>query len=279
VFALQAMTKEPKALLLVDEPEISLHPQAQRALVGLIRKLPNQSIVATHSSNILDRADPRTLLRLHRDATSVVAKKTAALTDDDATWLVRFANPLTTEACFARKVILVEGYSDRIVLQRLARRLGRDLDAEGVSVLSLDGGSGVGAHIALLGKTGLDLGILGLCDEDKEELWIKEVSKAGIPVSDRASLGFEGFFVCVRDLEQEFIRALGIAAVQALIAAENETSSFAKFAAQPAHSGAPLDEQLRRFLHGRNVRWAAPLADAIDLKTIPGPLNDLFSRL
>ncbi len=278
-FALQAMTKSPKAILLVDEPEISLHPQAQRALISLIRKLPNQAIVATHSSNVLDRADPRNIMRLVRELRSVSARRPATLSEEDARWLARFANPQTAEACFARRVVLVEGYSDRLVILGLAQRLGRDLDAEGVSVLSLEGGSGIAAHLALLGKAGLAVEVLGLCDEDKEANWILEVSKAGIPVTDRATLTAAGFFVCVKDLEQEFIRSLGLEAVQALIAAEGEAQVFARFATQPAQATAALDEQLRRFLHGASVRWAVPLADAIDLKAIPGPLNDLLKRL
>lgn len=277
-FALQAMAREPKALLLVDEPEISLHPQAQRALVGLIRRLPNQSILATHSSSVLDRADLRTLVRLHRATASVEAAHAGALTEEQATRLARFANPQTTEACFARKVIFVEGYSDRIILLQLAQRLQRDLDAEGVSVLSLEGGAGIGAHLSLLGPTGIGLRVLGLCDEDKETHWIKELNKAGIAASDRASLKVAGFFVCASDLEQEFIRALGIAGTEAVIAHEGQAHDFAKFAAQPQQAGLVLEEQLRRYLHNANTRWAAPLVAALDLTAIPGPLAELLAN-
>src|SRR5579862_3096764 len=53
VFAIE-LAQQPGTFLLVDEPEISLHPQSQRALMSALRALDAQMIVATHSSNLLD---------------------------------------------------------------------------------------------------------------------------------------------------------------------------------------------------------------------------------
>lgn len=279
VFALRSLIADPKAILLIDEPEISLHPQAQRALAAACLSLPNQSVIATHSSNILDRADFRKVVRLHQSSSGTVAARSAALTEPEARRLARFVNPLTAEACFARKVIFVEGYSDRVVLLQLAARLKRNLDAEGITVVSLDGGSALGTYLRLLGPQGLNLVALGLCDEDKEKRWISELSGAGIPVTDRASLEAAGFFVCVKDLEQEFVRALGLADAQTVIAAEGETNTFTNFQKQPAYAGKPLEEQLRSFLHKDATQWAIPLVDGLNLSSIPGPLDELFKRL
>src|SRR5206468_5227560 len=106
------------------------------ALTGVLRGHSNQSLIATHSSNVLDRADPRTIVRLARNP-AVEAIHASTLSDSDAKWLQRFANAQTAEAFFARKVVLVEGYSDRLALLTLARRKQRDVDAEGITVLSL----------------------------------------------------------------------------------------------------------------------------------------------
>lgn len=279
VFALRAMAQDSKAILLADEPEISLHPQAQRALSSAIHSLPNQVLIATHSSNILDRADARTIVRLSCSSTGVTASRATSLSAPDAERLSRFVNPQTMEACFARKVILVEGYSDRLVIINLAKELGKDLDAQGISVLCLHGGGAIGAHLQLLGKTGIGLEVLGLCDEDKEAQWKKELQKAGIPATDRATMNAQGFFVCVKDLEHEFIRVLGFAKIQSVIATEGEAGAFALFQSQPNQAGQPLDEQLRRFLHKDNIRWAVPLVKALDLTAIPNPLKELLGRL
>jgi hypothetical protein len=143
----------------------------------------------------------------------------------------------------------------------------------------MDGAGAVGTYLRLFGTAGLRLAVFGMCDEDKESKWLSELQKAGFPVSDRASMKAAGFMVCVKDLEQEFVRALGLGGAQAVISNEGETPIFAAFQKQPAYSGAPLDEQLRRFFQKDNIRWAAPLVDALNVKAIPGPLNDVISKL
>jgi hypothetical protein len=279
VFALKVIANDPKAILLVDEPEISLHPQAQRSLSTACRKLPNQSIIATHSPSILDRADMRGVVRLHGSKGAVTVARAAGLSNDEASRLARFVNPLTAEACFARKVVLVEGYSDRVALLHLANRLNRDLDAEGVSIIAMDGGGAVGTYLRLFGQTGLKLKVLGLCDEDQEANWLSQLQKAGIGATDRVSMKAAGFMVCVKDLEQEFVRALGLTSAQAITTSEGEAASFTAFQKQPAHSTAPLDEQLRRFFQREKIRWAVPLVEGLNLKAIPGPLNDLITQI
>jgi hypothetical protein len=153
------------------------------------------------------------------------------------------------------------------------------LDAEGVTIISIDGGGAVGTFLRLFGPSGLKLTVFGMCDEDKESKWISELQKAGYGAKDRVSMNADGFFVCVKDLEQEFVRAIGLTAAQSLIANEGEAAAFTAFQKQPAHSGVPVDEQLRRFLQKDKVGWAIPLVDALNLKAIPGPLNDLITKL
>lgn len=279
VFALEVIASEPKAILLIDEPEISLHPQAQRSLYSAIRRLPNQSITATHSPSILDRADLRTVVRLFPSNRSIASARASSLSDMEAIRLARFVNPLTAEGCFARRVVLVEGYSDRVAILHLATRLNRNLDAEGVAIVSMDGGSGLGTYMRLYGTTGLQLSMSGICDEDKEAKWISELQKAGYPVTDRLSLQAAGFEVCVKDLEHEMVKTLGITQAQSVIANEGESSAFAAFQKQPAQAAWPIDEQLRRFFQRDKVRWAVPLVEALDLNTIPGPLNDVILKL
>ena len=166
-----------------------------------------------------------------------------------------------------------------MALLHLASRLDRDLDAEGVTIIAMDGGGAIGTYLRLFGAAGLKLTVLGMCDEDKESKWISELQKASFAAKDRASMKAEGFMVCTKDLEQEFVRALGLAAAQAVISNDGEGSAFVAFQKQPAHSGAPLDEQLRRFFQKDKIRWAVPLVDALNLKAIPGPLNDLIGQI
>src|SRR4051812_4918943 len=99
-----------------------------------------------------------------------------------------------------RAVILVEGTSDRKAVEALARRRGRDLDAEGVAVVPMNGygnlprflGEHRGARIA------------GLYDAGEEQHFLRALGCA-----DRAELEQAGFYACTRDLEDELTRAVG----------------------------------------------------------------------
>jgi len=85
-----------------------------------------------------------------------------------------------------------------------------------------------------------------------------------------------GFFVCVEDLEDELIRALGIGGVGLVIEAEGDLPSFRRIQSQPAWRERTLEAQLRRFMgtkSGRKARYAGLLLDALDLERAPRPLE------
>jgi hypothetical protein len=87
-------------------------------------------------------------------------------------------------------------------------------------------------------------------------------------------------FVCDPDLEGELVRALGIPAVESVIAANGELESFRRLQNQPAQRGRPIEAQLARFFGGRSGnkrRYAALLAAAVPLDRIPGPLAALLA--
>ena len=85
-----------------------------------------------------------------------------------------------------------------------------------------------------------------------------------------------GFFVCSADLEDELIRALGAASVEAVVDAEGDLGSFRTLQKQPEWRGRATEQQLRRFMgsgSGRKIRYARLLVDALDLGQVPRPLD------
>ncbi|MBA2332640.1 MAG: hypothetical protein H0V94_07630 [Actinobacteria bacterium] len=85
-----------------------------------------------------------------------------------------------------------------------------------------------------------------------------------------------GFYVCVADLEEELIRALGVASVEQVIEAQGDLGAFRSLQRQPAWQGRPAEEQLRRFFGsggGRKIRYARLLAEALDLTQVPRALD------
>ena len=63
-----------------------------------------------------------------------------------------------------------------------------------------------------------------------------------------------GFYVCVEDLEDELIRALGVASVEHVVEAQGELGSFRTLQKQSAQQGRTIEQQLRRFMGTRSYR-------------------------
>lgn len=180
-----------------------------------------------------------------------------------------------------RTVVLVEGVSDRAAVHALAILLGRDLAAEGVCVLPMGGAMGVGRFLRLLGPRGLGLDLCGLYDEAEEDFFRRGLEQAGFGAGlDRPAMAALGFQVCVRDLEDELIRAHGTGGVQWVLAAEGDLARFRLFQNQPAQRGRPVERQLRRFMgttSGRKARYARSLVLALDRDRVPRPLDRLLA--
>lgn len=185
-------------------------------------------------------------------------------------------------------VVLVEGASDQAALEALARRRGRDLAAEGISVRGIGGAQAIGRVLAELGPSGADLRLAGLCDAGEERDFQRALERAGLgsggPGSSltRGDMERLGFYVCDADLEDELIRCLGPAAVEAVLEQHADLGSFRTFQRQPFQRERPIGAQLRRFLGttaGRKIEYARLLVDALDLAHVPRPLDGVLEHL
>lgn len=170
--------------------------------------------------------------------------------------------PLATTAALAalgaaRSVVLVEGLSDQLALEAVARRRGLDLAVAGVAVLPIGGAHAVGRFAERLSH----LRLAGLCDAQEEGIF-------------RAALDGAAVHVCTADLEDELLRAHGAAGVEDLFREHGDLAAFRTFQKQPAWRGRPVDDQLRRFLTSadrRKLRYARIFA--LTAERIPLPLT------
>jgi hypothetical protein len=183
----------------------------------------------------------------------------------------------------ARAAVLVEGRSDRAALLALARRQGRDLDAERVAVVAMDGATNVARHLERVGPRGLGLQVAGLCDAAEERWFRRGLERAGFgAVDSRDALEAHGFFVCEADLEDELIRALGPAGVERVIEAQGELPSLRRLRQMPAHRGRPREATLHRFMGSRGdrkIRYASLLVAALDDGRVPRPLREVLTAV
>jgi hypothetical protein len=174
------------------------------------------------------------------------------------------------EAVTDRAVVLVEGTSDQNALQALARRRGRDLDAEGIAVVATGGYGNLPRYL----ERHRDVPHAGLYDIGEEQHVLRALG-----CDDREALERAGFYACSRDLEDELTRALGSEGMVRVLEAQGELRGFRTFQKQPAHRARPLDEQLHSFMWNRKQRYAVVLVDALDLTAVPRPLDRVLAHV
>jgi hypothetical protein len=156
-------------------------------------------------------------------------------------------------------VVLVEGESDRIALQTLASRMGLRMP----QVRVVGGSKGARRAAAELEGTVL----VGLVDQGERSDFERVLDTV---------------FVCDPDLEAEFVRALGVDGVEAVIAEQGELESFRSLQRQPFQRDRPAEAQLARFFGGRSgnkARYARLLAEAVPLDRVPPPLAALLDAV
>jgi hypothetical protein len=182
-----------------------------------------------------------------------------------------------------RAVVLVEGTSDQAALTALAKRRGRDLDSDGVAILPMGGATNIGHFLDRFGPVGTEVTLAGLCDLAEEGAFRRGLELAGLGSGlSRAGMEALGFYVCIVDLEDELIRALGPPTVEQVIEEQGEMGSFRIMQRQPAQRGRPIEDQLRRFMgtrSGRKTNFARLLVEALDLDKVPRPLDGVLRHV
>ena len=161
-------------LVIIDEPEQSLHPQAQHIFVKVLRDVARLQgkhfILITHSPTMVDLRHAEDLARVvffRRPKNYLKERKIFQLSMEDAKHFAEILPGLTTykrEILFADKVILVEGQHDRDVFMALIESGGLGLSLARTSVLPLGGVGYMAKYTAFFKEIGVKPFVI--CDRD-----------------------------------------------------------------------------------------------------------------
>lgn len=180
-------------------------------------------------------------------------------------------------------IVLVEGVTDELALRLAARRLGRDLEAERVSVVPMNGAHAMSRFLRNLAAEQPHARLAGLYDEGEEAVIRSALEGAGYgPGLVRHGLERAGFYACSVDLEDELIRAAGEDAISRLIEGSGDAQPWHAFRRQQAWQGRPVDQQFRRFIRSvseRNSRYIRKMIESIDPLDLPRPVRLLLGHI
>jgi putative ATP-dependent endonuclease of OLD family len=170
------------SLLIAEEPELFLHPQARRVISAELDKFltgsaeqPRQLIISTHSIEYLKNVEPYNIIRVYKDSTNncSIAKQLDSETSKELTIeLKRFLWSNNTELFFADKVVLVEG-GEVYLIPSIVDKMNstkQQLDYENITITRVNGKGNFLIYVKMLQCFDISFIILGDLDCFKDEV-------------------------------------------------------------------------------------------------------------
>jgi len=110
------------ALFLIDEPDIYLHSELQRQLLGFLRDMGPDVLIATHSTEIITEAETDDIVLINKQRSSGRRIKQPSQLGEVFSILGSNLNPILTQLAKSRRVVFVEG-QDFQLLSKFALKL------------------------------------------------------------------------------------------------------------------------------------------------------------
>lgn len=127
-------------VLIIDEPEIYLHPDIQRQLLAILRDSLPDIVLATHSAEIMGEADPSEIVVIEKTKQSGDRLKDFEGVQAALNFLGSVQNITLTQLARNRRVLFVEGMDDFRIIRRFANKLGFAALASGLDITPVESG-------------------------------------------------------------------------------------------------------------------------------------------
>lgn len=195
-----------------EEPELYLHPQAQRALFDSFLNLSetgSQVILCTHSSNLISMDKYKSIYIVRKESEEIGSKITQCKDDlfdgsEQDNWnLSYWINPDRSELFFAEKVVLVEGATDKIIIPALAKQLG--VFKHCYTIIDCGSKGNIPLYLKLLNK--FKIKYIAVYDQDHQSKKSQDDKNVATKLTNKILSLIEGEFgqsiMLVNDIEEE----------------------------------------------------------------------------
>jgi hypothetical protein len=151
-------------IVLIEEPELYLSPQAQRHVYRLLRSLAergNQVLYSTHASTFLSVAhlDELALVR-QGSASGMALLQPKPLPSDESFRALAEFDAERAEMFLSRAVLMVEGLTEKLALPFVFEALGYDPDSEEILILETGGKANISLFARICNECGIPYVVL-----------------------------------------------------------------------------------------------------------------------
>ncbi|BDB98984.1 ATP-dependent nuclease [Saccharolobus caldissimus] len=153
-------------ILLIEEPEVNMHPTLQAKIMKLIKSWTDngvlQAFLTTHSPYIVEMsADTYIVMRrVNGNSTAITVKPTA-----DLKGRISLLNSSLSNILFSRIIILTSELAEPSVIVNWLKRLNINVEDNGISVFKVSSDLELQHWLKLKNMLSLDVIFLGLCDK------------------------------------------------------------------------------------------------------------------
>lgn len=279
------LQKKPLFMLIAaEEPEIHLHPNAQRTLMSQLKALSHQFIVSTHSPYIASVCEPHQFRSMLRVGENINVRWLPQNIDPAETRAIkRLILRFRGETLFATGLIFVEGVTEEQLIRGMFQAyFGDDPSAFGISIIGVDGKS-YAPFLTLALSLRKPFCIISDNDGDARHVVLKQLSdverrlhysakenKSGVFFLS-PGLAMEGELVYKTQLKREIFDALWACNASPNTSVKSKRLQYERMAAM-------TPRELKRKLEKKKAEYSGFLGDIIAQNPYSQPIENLLPQ-